>query len=81
MDAMTTKEALQAELDNLSEEDLTVLLQVARGLADTHESPKSAQGLLSKLQEISIEAPEDFATNLDLYVSGAKRFNHGEDLR
>ncbi len=37
------------------------------------------QSLMAKLKSIRIDAPEDFATNLELYVSGEKRAE--SDLR
>lgn len=79
---MTTKEMLQAEIEKLPEAKLGVLLEVARGLADVDE-PKSPTkpGLMSRLRKIEIDAPEDFAANLDLYVSGAKQLDRGKDLR
>ena len=31
------------------------------------------QSFMSKLKTIKIDAPEDFANNIDLYISGEKR--------
>jgi hypothetical protein len=31
------------------------------------------QSFMSKLKSVKIDAPEDFAANLDLYMSGEKR--------
>lgn len=69
---MTTKELIKAEIDNLSEEDLDELYALIKSFARTRDQGKK-EGLLSKLQSIQIDAPEDFAANLDLYVSGEKR--------
>lgn len=42
-------------------------------------SDKPAQpGIMSKLKRVKINAPADFASNLDLYLSGEKRV--GEDV-
>lgn len=38
----------------------------------TAENPPKKQGVLSKLKEIKIQAPEDFAQNIDLYLNGEK---------
>ena len=68
---MTTKELLRAEIDLLGDEAVDELYRVARTLSS--ERPQaSGPGLLKRLQEIKIQAPEDFAANLDLYLSGEK---------
>lgn len=68
---MTTKELIHAEIDNLSEEALDELYNFIKTLAQS-KAQTGKRGLLSKLQEIQIDAPEDFAANLDLYLSGEK---------
>lgn len=79
---MTTKELLEAELEKLTDEDLAELLTVARGLSDAKAEPRKVEGgLLTKLQEISIDAPEDFAANFDLYMSGEKKLDDGQGVR
>ncbi len=68
---MTTKELIKAEIDNLNEEDLDELYNFVQTLAQS-KTRTGKQGLLTKLQEIRIDAPADFAANLDLYLSGEK---------
>lgn len=68
---MTTKELINAEIDKLGEEDLNELYNFVQTLAQS-KTRIGKRGLLSKLQEIQIDAPEDFAANLDLYLSGEK---------
>ncbi len=75
---MTTRELIQAELDRLSEEQLDELYRVIQRLARAKEEGWNAS-LMSRLQQIRIDAPEDFASNHDLYLSGEKRA--GPDLR
>lgn len=78
---MTTKELLEAELEKLTDEDLAELLTVARGLSGAKaEPPKAEGGLLAKLREVSIDAPEDFAANFDLYVTGEKKVDDGQGV-
>jgi hypothetical protein len=78
---MTTKEIIQAELENLAEEDLTELLGVIKELARAKdEAARAKPGLLSQLRRVQIDAPEDFAANLDLYLSGEKRLGSDEGL-
>jgi len=58
------------------------LLPVSRRTEDLHQiitlfiqskQPQKKQGLMTKLRQIQIDAPEDFAANLDLYPSGEKQ--------
>jgi len=69
---MSTKELIQAELDSLSDEDLEALYTVIKHFIQSkrHAKPRS---LIATLREIQIDAPPDFAANLDQYVSGEKR--------
>jgi hypothetical protein len=69
---MTTKELIQAEIERLSEEDLDELYAVIKHFTQSKRHAKP-QSFMAKLKRIQIEAPEDFAANLDLYVSGEKR--------
>ncbi len=38
----------------------------------SEENPQKKTGILSKLKQIKIQAPEDFAQNIDLYLNGEK---------
>ena len=69
---MSTKELIQAELDALSDEDLDALYTIIKQFIKSkrHAKPRS---LMATLRDIQIEAPPDFAANLDQYVSGEKR--------
>ena len=69
---MTTKELINTEIEKLSEDELKKVYGVVRSLAESKASePKPS--FMSRLKRIQIEAPEDFAANLDLYASGEKR--------
>ena len=69
---MSTKELIQAEIETFSEEDLEALYAVIKRFIQSkrHTKPRS---LLATLRGIQIDAPPDFAANLDRYVSGEKR--------
>jgi len=69
---MSIKELIQAELDTLSDEDLEALYALIKHFIQSkrHVKPRS---LMAALRGIHIDAPPDFAANLDLYVSGEKR--------
>ncbi|HKB67719.1 MAG TPA: hypothetical protein VKC61_17810 [Pyrinomonadaceae bacterium] len=68
---MVTKEIIKSELDKVPEERLEEVYEVVK-----RYTRAGAQGngssLLSKLKNITIDGPEDFSENLDLYLSGEK---------
>ena len=72
-----TKELIKAEIDKVDERRLGELYDVVRSFTRSERS--EGPGLLERLQEIEIDAPEDFASNFDLYVSGEK--GERSDLR
>ena len=68
---MISKELIKAEIEKVPEERLDSLYSVVKEFA----RPTATNGdrsLMSKLQDVSIAAPEDFAENIDLYLSGEK---------
>jgi hypothetical protein len=69
---MATKELVKAEIETLNDEQINRLYGL---IQDLKISPTEAkQSLMEKLRNISIDGPEDFAENLDLYASGEKHF-------
>jgi hypothetical protein len=68
---MNTKEKIQAEIDNLDEKHLDELYIVITNFTQSKQNLKKPS-FMSKLKQIKIDAPEDFAVNIDLYVSGKK---------
>jgi hypothetical protein len=68
---MTTRELIQAEIASVPEEKLEELYGLIRHFTATTAPPQGS--IMAKLRGIRIEAPADFATNLDLYLSGEKR--------
>lgn len=72
------------EMPDLEEDDLKAALKYAalqlngfgrRDQTDPHiqiEPQSNGASFLSKLKAISIEGPEDFAANIDQYLSGEK---------
>ena len=68
---MISKELIKIEIEKVPEDRLDELYSVVKRYA---EPPGNGDGksLMSKLREIAIEAPEDFAENIDLYLSGEK---------
>jgi hypothetical protein len=78
---MSTKELIRAELETHRDEDLDELYQVIRRFAEAKAAPPRKPGVLSKIKKIKIRAPEDFAANLDLYLSGEKPLGDDQDVR
>ena len=68
---MTTKERIYSEIEKLGDEYLDEVYTIIRQLTQKKVHQKQP-GLMSKLRQIQIDGPEDFATNLDLYISGEK---------
>ena len=69
---MTTKELIQSEIERVREQDLDELYKLVRAFTQSKQQDQN-QSLLSRLRNIKIDAPEDFSTNFDLYISGEKR--------
>jgi hypothetical protein len=65
---MSTKELIQAELDTLSDADLDALYALIKQFIQS-KRPAKPRSLMATLRGIQIDAPPDFAANLDLYVS------------
>lgn len=68
---MTLKDSIEAEIDELEEDNLDELYELVKRFAETKAQKKP--GILSKLKQIKIQAPEDFAANVDLYLSNEKK--------
>ncbi len=68
---MTTKELLWREIEHLDEDDLEALFVLIRDFLDQKSNDENV-GFLERLSEITIEGPEDFSENFDLYLSGEK---------
>jgi len=76
---MTVKELIYAEIDKIGEESLDELYEIVQHFVQVKSTHYEA-GALSKLRRIKIQAPTDFAPNLDLYLSGEKQLAIGPDL-
>ena len=68
---MTIKELVEAEIEQLEEDQLDELYQLIRTLVQS-KKPAAKPSLMSKLQQVKIDAPADFAANFDFYASGEK---------
>jgi hypothetical protein len=68
---MNTKELILEELNKLEEDSLQELYGLIKNFASNKTSEKK-QGALAKLKKIKIQAPVDFAANIDLYLKVEK---------
>ncbi|NEP02081.1 MAG: hypothetical protein F6K58_26185 [Symploca sp. SIO2E9] len=68
---MTTKKKIHAEIDSFSEEYLDELYLLIKNFAKSKQQHRKSS-LMSKLKSIKIDAPSDFAANLNLYASEEK---------
>lgn len=68
---MTTKELIYQQINKISEHDLDDLYQLIKEFARTRKRARKP-GVMEKLRAIEFDGPEDFAANLDLYLSGEK---------
>jgi hypothetical protein len=70
---MTTKELLLREIEQLNEDELEALFALVQEFLGQKDNSENV-GILERLSEITIDGPEDFSENYDLYLSGAKSF-------
>lgn len=68
---MVTREIIKSEVERVPEERLEALYEVVK-IYSRAETENNGGSLFSKLKKISIDGPEDFSENLDLYLSGEK---------
>ena len=74
--SVITKELIQVEVDNVDDEHLEELYDLIKRFSQEKQSG-AKPSFMAKLKSVQIDAPEDFAANLDLYVSGEKRVEPG----
>ena len=68
---MSTKELIKEKIETMDESQLNELYPIVKQMAEAKEA--APQSFMAKIRSIpKIQAPEDFATNLDLYMSGEK---------
>lgn len=61
---MTTKELITSKIEKLNEEELKKVYGVVRSLAES-KTGEQKTSFMSRLKGIQIDAPEDFASNLE----------------
>jgi hypothetical protein len=68
---MISKELIKTEVEKVPEDRLAELYSVVKSYAEPAENG-DGRSLMSKLREITIDGPDDFAENVDLYLTGEK---------
>jgi hypothetical protein len=68
---MITKEIIKSEVERVPDERLEELYEVVK-IYSRAKTESNGGTLFSKLRDITIDGPEDFSENLDLYLSGEK---------
>ena len=68
---MISKELIKSEIEKVPEDRLEELYSVVRIYSEPAGNG-DGRSLMSKLREIKIDGPEDFAENIDLYLTGEK---------
>ena len=68
---MISKELTKAEIERVPEEHLDDVYSVIKSYS-RRRSQNGGRSLMSKLKDITIDGPEDFAEHIDLYLTGEK---------
>jgi hypothetical protein len=63
---MISKELIKSEIEKVPEDRLDELYSVVRSYSSQPSANGDGRNFMSKLREITIEGPEDFAENIDL---------------
>ncbi|MGB7413541.1 MAG: hypothetical protein WA902_04965 [Thermosynechococcaceae cyanobacterium] len=66
---MMIREQIKAEIDNLDDKDLDELYNLIKDFVQIKLAPSGNETFMSRLKQIEIDAPEDFSTNLDQYMT------------
>jgi hypothetical protein len=73
---VTTREKLIDIIQSLNESELREVDRLIRRFGDAKSPASGDQGALSKLKEIKIQAPADFASRIDSYLEGGADIEH-----
>ena len=72
MSTVITKEDIKQEIEKVPDEKLESLYKYVRNLTEVKPKKQSRETFMAKMQKIRINAPSDFATNIDEYLYGEK---------
>jgi hypothetical protein len=66
----TIRELINVEIDKVDDNNLDELYATIKQFVQAKAAPQPS--VLARLKQIKIQAPEDFAQNLDQYLNGEK---------
>ena len=72
MPNVITKDEVKAEIDRLPQDQLEALYHHLKRLSASQEKKISRETFMERMRKIKIDAPPDFATNIDQYMNGEK---------
>jgi hypothetical protein len=72
MASAVTTDDIKREIDRVPVDKLEGLYKYVRSLADIHPEKQSRERFIERMNRIRIDAPADFATNIDDYLYGGK---------
>lgn len=76
---IVTKEIIKEEVEKVPDEKLETLYKYVKDLTEIEPKKQSKESFIAKMQKIRINAPPDFATNIDEYLYGEKTIE--DDIR
>jgi hypothetical protein len=68
---MNIRQLIDEEISKLEEDKLPELYEIVKDFSQS----KTNNSLFSKLKQVKIEGPVDFAANVDLYLTGEKKID------
>lgn len=68
---MTIREKILEKVQNLPENVLNDVYDIVEKIEEREKTPS----LMERLRKIKIDGPSDFSRNIDLYLSGEKKFD------
>lgn len=69
---MIFRELIKSEIEKVPTERLEISIQWLRASYAQTRAQNGGPSFMSKLREVTIDGPDDFAENVDLYVTGEK---------
>lgn len=75
MSTTITVEEIKREIDKVPVERLESLYRYVRTLSEIRPEKQSRESFIERMGKIQIDAPSDFATNIDDYLYGDKNLS------
>ncbi|KPQ37926.1 MAG: Fibronectin-binding protein (FBP) [Phormidium sp. OSCR] len=72
---MNIRQLIDEEISKLEEEQLAEIYEIVKDFSRSQS--KTNNSLFTKLKQVKLEGPVDFAANVDLYLNGEKKIDGG----